>query len=234
MTIAAEQGHAAAPNDSDSPRSPISVEVAKSSASRFAEETIAAQASKGFGLFWLGVEPAVDSAGIIHADVAGAIAGFNGNSAIVFARGALGAGDAGRPLRLLLAVTGTAYSSRAADVALALAQASAGTLTALYVDPEAAIVSWHQDLGGTLRSRRHGSAVLREVVELGRHYGIAVRGRVKYTPDAARAILGELDAGRYDLLVMGVTTRSGDSLFFGPVPSAVLAGMRESLLLVAT
>ena len=234
VTIAAEQGHAAAPNDSDSPRSPISVEVAKSSASRFAEETIAAQASKGFGLFWLGVEPAVDSAGIIHADVAGAIAGFNGNSAIVFARGALGAGDAGRPLRLLLAVTGTAYSSRAADVALALAQASAGTLTALYVDPEAAIVSWHQDLGGTLRSRRHGSAVLREVVELGRHYGIAVRGRVKYTPDAARAILGELDAGRYDLLVMGVTTRSGDSLFFGPVPSAVLAGMRESLLLVAT
>jgi hypothetical protein len=33
---------------------------------------------------------------------------------------------------------------------------------------------------------------------------------------------------------MGVTTRSGDDLFFGPVPSAVLAGSPESLLLIAT
>ena len=234
VTEAAEQAHAATPNDSDSPRSPISIEVVNTSGSPTTQEMIATEAGKGFGLFWLGVEPAVDSAGAIHADVTGAIAGFNGNSAIVFARGALAAEETGRPLKLLLAVTGTAYSSRAADIALALAQASAGTLTALYVDPEAAIRGWHQDLGGTLRSRRHGAAVLREVSELGRHYGIAARSRVKYTPDAARAILDELAEGHYDLLVMGVTTRFGDSLFFGPVPSAVLAGVNESLLLVAT
>ena len=167
VTVAAKQGHAATPNDSDSPRSPISIEVVNPARSLTAQDMIATEADKGFGLVWVGVEPAVDSAGAIHPDVTGAIAGFNGNSAIVFARDVLAAEVTGRPPRLLLAVTGTAYSSRAADIALALAQASAGTLTALYVDPEAAIRGWHQDLGGTLRSRRHGAAVLREVLEVG-------------------------------------------------------------------
>jgi nucleotide-binding universal stress UspA family protein len=37
-----------------------------------------------------------------------------------------------------------------------------------------------------------------------------------------------------DLLVMGVTSRSGDTLYFGTVPSAVLQKAPESVLLVAT
>ena len=234
VTVAAERAREATRDESGAARSGISVEVAKASSSPMSQEAIARQAGKGFDLFWVGIEPAVHASGAIHDDVTNAIAGFNGHSAMVFAHGALAAQAVISPLRLLLAVTGTAYSSRAADVALALAQASGGSLTALYVDPEAAIRDWHKHLRGTIRSRRQGASVLREVVELGRHYGIAVRGRVKYQSDAAHAILTELTGGRYDLLVMGVTPRSGDALFFGPVPSAILAQSPESLLLIAT
>jgi nucleotide-binding universal stress UspA family protein len=160
----------------------------------------ALQAGEGFGLLWIGVEPAVHASVAIHDDVSPAVAGFDGNCAIVFVRGALVADRHAAPLNMLLAVTGTAYSSRAADLALALAHARAGRLRALYVDPEAA-------------ARRSAAGP----------------GR-----DAARAILKELKEGQYDLLVMGVTARSGDDLFCGPVPSAVPAGSPESLLLIAT
>jgi Kef-type K+ transport system membrane component KefB/nucleotide-binding universal stress UspA family protein len=234
VVAAAARARATTQDDADSTRAGISVQVARASGSPLPQQAIALQAGKGFGLFWIGVEPAVHASGAIHDEVSQAVAGFDGNSAIVFARGALVADRPEVPLNMLLAVTGTAYSSRAADVALALAHASAGQLTALYVDPEAAARRWPLDLGGTLRSRLHGAAVLREVVERGRHYGVAVSGRVRYQADAARAILKELKEGQYDLLVMGVTTRSGDDLFFGPVPSAVLAGSPESLLLIAT
>ena len=234
VSAAAGLARAVTQDDPAGVHAPVTVEVANAPHAPMPEAAIATQAGKGFGLFWVGVEPAVHASGALHDDVISAIVGFNGDSAIVVAHGALATAGVDAPLRVLLAVTGTAYSSRAADVALALAHASGGTLTALYVDPEAAVRDWRQDLGNTIRSRRHGASVLREVVELGRHYGIAVRRRVKYERNAAQAILNELADGAYNLLVMGVTARSGDALFFGSVPSTILSDSSESLLLVST
>ena len=134
----------------------------------------------------------------------------------------------------LLTVTGTAYSSRAAEIALALAHASRSTLTALYVDSHAPMARWRQNLAGALQPRRQGESVLKEVVDLAAHFETKVRTRVKYTVDAAQAILNELNSAPYDLLVMGVTSRSGETLFFGTVASSVLQKSPESVLLLAT
>ncbi len=137
-------------------------------------------------------------------------------------------------LRILLAVTGTAYSNRAAEIALALAHASRSPLTALYVDPQAPMARWRQNFAGALRARRQGESVLKEVVELGGHFETTVRTRIKHGADAAQAILNELSSASYDLLVMGVTPRSADTLFFGRAAAAILQKSPESVLLLAT
>jgi nucleotide-binding universal stress UspA family protein len=213
----------------------VSIEVAAPAEASRPHEAVAVEARKGFDLVWVGVEPITDAAGEIDQAVGELVTGFRGHAAIVTARGKLAKSTASRSLRILLSVTGTAYSSRAAEIALALAHASRGTLTALYVDPEATFTTaWRRNIGGPLRSRRQGEAVLREVVDLGVHFETTVRTRIQYSGDPAQAILKELKKAPYDLIVMGVTPRSGETLYFGAVPSTVLQKAPESVILVAT
>ena len=212
----------------------MAIEVAAPSSTSRPQEAVAVEARKGFDLVWVGVDPITDAAGAIDKDVGDLVAGFKGHAAIVTARGKLAQSAASGPLRILLAVTGTAYSSRAAEIALALAHASRSTLTALYVDPEASLARWPQNFAGPLKAQRQGESVLKEVVDLGAHFETTVRTRIKFTVDAAQAILNELKAAPYDLLVMGVTPRSGETLFFGTVPSTVLKKAPQSVLLIAT
>ena len=202
--------------------SAVAIEVATPTVNSRAQEAVGLEAKKGFDLVWVGVEPATDAAGEINQEVAELVAGFAGHAAIVSARGKLARQRASGSLRILLAVTGTAYSNRAAEIALALAHASRSTLTALYVDRQAPLSRWRQNFGTSHRARRQGESVLKDVVELGGHFQISVRTRVTPGPDAARALLNELGSATYDLIVMGVTPRSGETLFFGRAAAAIL------------
>ena len=176
----------------------------------------------------------LDAAGAIHEDVTLAVTGFGGHFAIVSGRGTLATERVDGPLGILVAVTGTAYSRRATEIALALAQASGGAVTALYVEPGNALRQWRDTFGAARGGLRPGAAVLQEAVELGRHYSVEVKTQVKYDVDAARALIGTLRNSSYALLVMGVTARSDNAIFFGAVPATVLARSSKSLLLVAT
>ena len=234
VAVAAGQARVTAANEQAATGSAVAIDVAAPADKARPQEAVAVEARKGFDLVWVGIEPITDAAGEIDKDVGALVAGFNGHASIVTARGRLARGATSGPLRILLAVTGTAFSSRAAEIALALAHASRGTLTALYVDPERTLTRWRQNLTGPLRARRQGESVLKEVVDLGIHFDIPVQTRIQYTADAAQAILNELKGASYELVVMGVTPRSGETLYFGPVPSAVLQKAPESVLLVAT
>ena len=140
------------------------------------------------------------------------------------------------PLNILVAVTGTRVSRHGAELAVALAQASRGFVTALHLaSPAPLTVRWRQRLGLALAPPpNNADAIIREIVEIGEHYGIAVKGEVRNDSDAPNAIVQAAQSVQYDLLIMGVSPRAGDELSFGAVPAKALERADCSLLLLSS
>ena len=137
------------------------------------------------------------------------------------------------PLRILVPVTGTRLSRHGAEVAVALAQASRGSLTALHFSSaRSRTLPWHQRFGRVLAPGEAARAAIREIVELGEHYGLSVAGEIRVGEDPRKTILGAVRAGNHDLLVMGVSPRPGEELFFG-MGAPILADASCSLLFVS-
>jgi len=197
------------------------------------EEAIADEARKGYGMLVIGREPTAPGA-TFDPRITRSAARFGGPFAIVVARGSHRRDARAAPLNILVPVTGTRVARPGAELAIALTQASRGSLTALYVPSGAGrLLPWSQRFGRALAPRNTGDAALREVIELGRHYGVAVDGRIRTGSPPPDAILLEVQAGQHDLLVMGVSPHSGEQLFFGDVPTEILAHAPCSLLFVS-
>jgi Kef-type K+ transport system membrane component KefB/nucleotide-binding universal stress UspA family protein len=192
-------------------------------------ESVAAEAEKGYDMLFVGVEGAGDADNPVSEDVARAAEAFNGPLAIAHARGEEpGSG----PLRIFVPVTGTPVGRRATEIAFALARATAGRVTALYVAPARARRDrFAEQLSGLLRSEE---AILRDVAVLGDTSGVTVRTAVRASVAPEQAILRYAATGRYDLIVMGVNRRPGESLSFGHVADTVLAGSKRPVLFVAS
>ena len=77
-------------------------------------------------------------------------------------------------------------------------------------------------------------ATIQDIVELGKMYGVDVKGIIRSRRTAENAIIQEIRGGSYDLLVMGVSPRPGDQLFFGEVPADLLARSPCSLVFLAS
>ena len=134
-----------------------------------------------------------------------------------------------RPLAAgeVVPVNGTELARRAADLALAIARPQRARLKALYVAPRTRGMQGRASL-----SHRREEAALKDVADLAERYDVPVETAMRATGVPAEAILREAAKGAA-LLVMGVTQRSGDELFFGDTASAVLAGSIPPVLLVA-
>jgi nucleotide-binding universal stress UspA family protein len=197
---------------------------------------IAAEARKGYGLLFVGREPASEG-GAFHEQITDSAAEFSGPFAIAIARGIDRRDVTGTPLNILVAVTGTAVSRQGAEVAIALAQAAAGSLTALHVTRgtrDRTPRSFGNQLSARLAAPSRAEAATRQIVRLGDPYGVEVKGVVRTGEAAHQAILRQIAIGRHNLLVMGVNPRSGDHLFFGEVAAEMLARAECSLLFVAS
>jgi nucleotide-binding universal stress UspA family protein len=110
-------------------------------------------------------------------------------------------------------------------VAIAIARASRGPLTALYVAPRGQ---------KTRRSRQYEEAILKDVAALAETYGVQIKTAVRADIAADQAIVKEMGRRRNNLLVLGVGRRPGDKLFFGDTAAALLENSTKSLLFVAT
>src|SRR3954451_16292361 len=118
-------------------------------------------------------------------------------------------------------------------MAIALALASRGTVTALHVAAaHRTSYSWRR-VGAAIAPIGSSDAIIREVVRLGETYGVEVRGAVRGDGAASSEILRQVRAGGHNLLVMGVSPRPGEDLFFGDVPSELLADCDCSILLIS-
>jgi Kef-type K+ transport system membrane component KefB/nucleotide-binding universal stress UspA family protein len=224
----AEEGDDASPEEPSGDRVEIATRVEKPS-----EEVIGAEAKKGYGLLFIGREPASEG-DTFHEQITRSAVEFGGPFAIAIARGIDRENMLGTRLKILVPVTGTTVSRQGAELAIALAQASQGSVTALHVaSGQRRARSWQRHIGAALAPATSEEAIIREIVRLGDHYGVEVRGAVRSVRTPQDAILRQLDVGGHNLLVMGVSPRPGDQLFFGQVPAELLERAECSVLFVA-
>jgi len=184
-------------------------------------------------LLFIGREPASEG-DAFHEQIAHSAAGFGGPFAIAIARGIDRQETIRTRLRILVPVTGTAISRHGAEVAIALAQASQGSVTALHVaDHQTTQRSWGREVSAAIAPLSIAEAIIRDIVRLGDPYGVEVKGALRRSGTPQETILRQLKVGDYNLLVMGVSPRPGDQLFFGQVPAEVLDRAECSILFVA-
>jgi K+:H+ antiporter len=139
---------------------------------------------------------------------------------------------------ILVPVTGTATSRRGAEFAIGLAQASRGTVTVLHFVARsqdlAAARSWQREVGAAIAPTSSADAVIREIVKLGDPYGVAVKPAVQSAGTSQDAILHQIESGRHNLVVMGVSIRPGEHLDFGQTAAALLDKAKCSLMFVVS
>ena len=134
--------------------------------------------------------------------------------------------DGIKPLNVLVPAAGTPEGRLAIEIAVVLAAASKGTVTALHViDPRAAEMV-------TRRAGRAGTSVLVEARRLGKLSDVAVRGitRVNARPEIEIGRFAR--AARYDLLVIGTSLRQAEKKFLGPRTISLLRSVRMPILLI--
>jgi K+:H+ antiporter len=202
-------------------------------------EAIRSEDRKGYGLLLIGREPAAGGPGL-HRSIAQSAAEFSGPFAVVLARQAHRSGRLRRPLNILVPVSGTSTSRRGAELAVALAQGSRGSVTALHIAGRHALRRPLHRRFGALFGRQDeldeepaNNPITDEIVQLARAYSVNVRSAVRSHRDAQTAILREIGVGRHDMLVMGVSRRPGDPLSFGEVAAALLERAECSLVFLA-
>jgi len=183
---------------------------------------VADEAQKGYDLLIVGIDATRAPSGGFSAEITHVVGGFDGPLAVAIAGGALAGGS--EPIgRILVPVNGTDVSRRAAEVAFALARSGGSRVSALYV------------ASGRVRAmRRSEEAVLKDIVELADRYDARVRTALRVDTAAADAILEEATRGSYDLIVLGVARRAGETLFFGNTAAAVLERCDTAILFVAS
>ena len=191
--------------------------------------TIAEEAGKGYGLLAIGLRTVTFPDGAFRHRIAAAAAGFEGPLMIVRARGRHLREPRTSGFRIVLPVTGTDVSRRAAEIAVALARAANVSISAIHASSEARGKSEAHEPRRAMRA--HEEQILHDVETLAQLYGVAVETTLRHGVSAEDAIMHA--AGRAgDLIVMGANRRSGSPLYLGQVATAVLQGSRASVAVV--
>mgnify|MGYP001054515272 CR=1 FL=1 len=192
-------------------------------------ESVAEEARKGYDLLLVGIGRSLTSKGAFTRRMNDITRGFTGPLCLVVKGG--GKTDKVPVLEsgatILVPVNGTETARRAADIALAIARPQHARVEALYVSPRARDASARMSL-----SHRREEAALKDIADLAERYGVPIRTAMRTHGAPADAIVREAAKGAA-LVVMGVSQRSGDELFFGETVGVVLAGCATPVVLVA-
>lgn len=192
--------------------------------------TVADEAKKGYGLLAIGVKNVMIADQGFHDRVQRVSAGFEGPLMIVRGRGLHLEDPINSALRIVLPVTGTEVSRRAAEVAVALAKTNRVPITAVHAS--SAIDRKTRGRRGRGASKRdHEDAILQDFLALARRYGAEAQTIVRTDTDPDEAIVGAAQDSR-DLIVMGANRRAGTPLYLGEVATSVLQTAKYSVVLV--
>jgi Kef-type K+ transport system membrane component KefB/nucleotide-binding universal stress UspA family protein len=213
---------------------PGNVDVIRRQHESTSPEAVAGEARKGYDLLVIGIAKTRDPKGGFSKDMSLITKGFEGPLAVVDSHHTRLNRVADRYGRILIPVNGTEVSRRAFEVGLTLARASNAHVTVLYVTRA------NGNGGGSSKSasrrravRRNEIAVLKDIGSLAERYEVDVRSTTRANVAPDEAILRESKRG-YDLIVLGVSRRPGETLFFGNTAAAVLDRSGTSNLFIAT
>ena len=216
-----------------------------------AERAVAKEADKGYDLLLIGLDDMIDAEGGFNADISRIAGGFDGPLAVVVTRGDHRERPSTSGFKILLPVTGGPVSTRAAELAVAIARANNARLTALYVKraPEAGTEDGKAQAtqkNGTRRRRNRAGrslevelgtsqeeAFLKDLVALAERHNTDMWTAIRADIAPEEAILQEAKRGAYNLIVMGVNRRPGDTLYFGAGSQKILQKSKASLLFLA-
>jgi nucleotide-binding universal stress UspA family protein len=191
------------------------------------DDTLEKEAVKGYSIAFVGVDqPFSKTSHRFEDQLQRLVEAFDGPLGIMFnARPSFD--RSANPFRLLVPTGGTIEARLATEIALALAKATDGTVTALHVfDPRDNVAM----LRG--RSRRQGLSVLVDARRLGKRSGVAVTGLTLSHSRPEAAIERAARSGKYDLVVVGTSLRQGGRKFLGPRSLALVGLLRTPILLV--
>jgi Kef-type K+ transport system membrane component KefB/nucleotide-binding universal stress UspA family protein len=192
------------------------------------ENAIERELERGYDIVFVGIDrPVAESQLRFEERLQKLVDGFAGPVAIAV-NGAGAAGPADVPLDILLPAAGTQDARLATEIAISLAGASKGNVTALHVfDPQTDTAL----LRG--RGRRAGMSVLVDVHRAGKRGGVPVRGLTATSLRPESEIRRALRGGGFDLVVLGTSLRHGETKFLGPRTAALLRVVRTPMLLIA-
>jgi Kef-type K+ transport system membrane component KefB/nucleotide-binding universal stress UspA family protein len=184
-------------------------------------DIVRGEVRKGYDMLLIGVKECCDTDGGFTPLVSNLVKAFSGNI-VLLAPGPDGPPALRRGVRLLVAVNGTEPSRNAAELAFALARATGVGVTAVY-----AAVG-----GRARRTRAREEELLKDMTKLAERYDVPLQSRIAAHADTARAILAA--AAHHDLIVMGVSVRPGEDLFFGNTATQMMMEGRKPVLFLAS
>lgn len=193
------------------------------------EDVLAESASKGHDLLFVGLEPVSASNGGFTSRVSDPIAAFDGTAAIVVSREDRTA-IADQELRILIPISDTERSIRAVEFACALARNEKATISVIYV----------REPNETQQRPRFGRdefghrAAFDRVEEISVQTGVTINKIVQDGSSAEVSILRHARRGRYNLLVVGVSRRTGERLSYGRIADNLLEATDRSIVFVET
>jgi nucleotide-binding universal stress UspA family protein len=187
-----------------------------------ASDVVKDEARKGYDLMFVGLDDSVEADGNFSARLTALASGFEG-PLVVFANSDGAKLQLSGRSRLLVPVNGSPQSRRAAELGFALARASGAKVQILFVS----------QTDGRSRTRSREEGVLKDMVQLGERYDVAVSTRISSRAAASGAILKEASRNTA-MIVMGVNARPGEELFFGNTVTAVLKEWKSPALMVAS
>ncbi|MGA1801837.1 cation:proton antiporter [Rhizobium sp. HT1-10] len=184
-------------------------------------------AEKGHDLLFVGVEPTVDAAGGFHEQLSVMTSAFKGTTAIVSCRGDL---PSDPDLRILVPISGTERSTRAAELAFVIAKATGCRITVLYIREP------HQmrSLPRVSDSSNAHVAAFKKIDEIALYNGVKVRKIVQEGSAPELSILRHARRGNYSLIVLGVSRRAGERLSYGAIADTLLETADRSFVFFET
>src|SRR5215831_12843182 len=193
-----------------------------------APDAVVAEVTKGYSIAFVGIDrPILVGAGRSELLLQRLVEAFTGPVAIAL-NATRSTTEPLACLNILVPTGGTPEAHLAMEIALALAKASDGRLTALHVvDPQ----DDTEFLRG--RARRQGLSLLVDARRLGRQSGVPVRGLTVVHPRPEVEIVRAARTGVYDLVVIGTSLRQGETMFLSPRSTALVRSLRTPLLLIA-
>jgi Kef-type K+ transport system membrane component KefB/nucleotide-binding universal stress UspA family protein len=210
------------PKAKDAPAPTVEVILRKATAPS-SEQAVTTEAKKGYDLLLIGKDKMRTANGAFNTEVNAIANAFEGPLAMAIAEGERLSEPQSKALNILVPITGTEISRRAAELSFSLGKKS--KITALYVG---------QAGSGKQSGTQHAREILKDIAEMAERYGLKIETRIVSRGSPAKAIAAEATKGKHDLVVMGVSRRPGEKLFFGDVAAAILAKPPSSMLLLST